>query len=74
MCGCIRCALGVWWLCKHRFLGNQRYTPLFESGATIPFAGVEPVLLPRILALIGEEHGQGELYNTLIQTAQDLMS
>ena len=38
------------------------------------FADVEPVLLPKILALIGDRHGQSELYTALIQTAPDLMS
>ena len=38
------------------------------------FAGIEPVLLPKILALIGNEHGQSELYTALIHTAPDLLS
>jgi len=38
------------------------------------FADVEPFLLPRILALIGDRHGHSELYTALIQTAPDLMS
>jgi len=38
------------------------------------FADIETVLLPRILALIGREHGQSELYSTLIPTAPDLLS
>ena len=38
------------------------------------FADIEPVLLPRILALIGDRHGQSELYTALIPTAPDLLS
>jgi len=38
------------------------------------FADIEPVLLPQILALIGERHGQSELYSALIHTAPDLLS
>ena len=38
------------------------------------FADIEPTLLPHILALIGSEHGQSELYTTLIHTAPDLLS
>jgi len=38
------------------------------------FADIEPVLLPKILASIGREHGQSELYTALINTAPDLMS
>ena len=38
------------------------------------FADIEPVLLPKILALIGNEHGQSELYTALIHTAPDLLS
>ena len=38
------------------------------------FADIEPVLLPNILALIGEVHGQSELYNALVPTAPDLLS
>ena len=38
------------------------------------FADVEPVLLPKILALIGDWHGHSEFYTALIQTAPDLMS
>ena len=38
------------------------------------FADIEPNLLPRILALIGNERGQSELYTALIQTAPDLLS
>lgn len=38
------------------------------------FVDIEPVLLPRILALIGDRHGQSELYTALIPTAPDLMS
>ena len=38
------------------------------------FADIEPVLLPNILGLIGEIHGQSELYNALVPTAPDLLS
>ena len=38
------------------------------------FADIEPVLLPRILALIGERHGQSELYTALVRTAPELLS
>ena len=38
------------------------------------FADIEPVLLPKILALIGNEHGQSEMYKALIHTSPDLLS
>ena len=38
------------------------------------FADIEPVLLPKILSLIGDRHGQSELYNALVHTAPDLLS
>ena len=38
------------------------------------FADIEPILLPKILALIGVRHGQSELYTALIHTAPDLLS
>ena len=38
------------------------------------FADIEPVLLPKVLALIGSEHGQSEFYTALIHTAPDLLS
>jgi len=38
------------------------------------FADIEPVLLPKILSLIGQKNGQSELYSALIQTAPDLLS
>ena len=38
------------------------------------FADIEPILLPKILALIGDRHGQSELYTALNHTAPDLMS
>ena len=38
------------------------------------FADIEPILLPDILVLIGEEHGQSEFYTKLIHTAPDLLS
>ena len=38
------------------------------------FAEIEPLLLPRILALIGSEHGQSELYTALKPTAPELLS
>ena len=38
------------------------------------FAGIEPVLLPNILALIGSRHGQSEFYTALIPMVPDLMS
>ena len=37
-------------------------------------AGVEPKLLPTILALIGEKHGQSDFYSSLLPMAPDLMS
>jgi len=39
-----------------------------------PFADIEPLLFPNILALIGIEHGQSEFYQALIPMAPDLMS
>ena len=44
----------------------------YSAGST--FADIEPALLPRILALIGEEHGQSEFYTALIPMVPDLMS
>jgi len=38
------------------------------------FADIDPILLPNIIALIGERHGQRELYTALIHTAPDLLS
>ena len=38
------------------------------------FADIETVLMPKILALIGNEHGQSEFYTALIHTAPDLLS
>jgi len=38
------------------------------------FADIEPILLPRILSLIGDRHSQSELYTALIPTAPDLLS
>ena len=38
------------------------------------FADIEPTLLPNVLALIGNKHGQSELYTALIPTAPDLLS
>jgi len=38
------------------------------------FSDMEPVLLPLILALIGNEHGQSELYTALVHTAPNLLS
>ena len=38
------------------------------------FSDIEPVLLPKVLALIGSEHGHSELYTALIHTAPDLLS
>jgi len=38
------------------------------------FLDIEPTLLPRVLALIGDRRGQSELYNALIPTAPDLLS
>ena len=38
------------------------------------FAEIEPTLLPRILALIGREHGHSEFYNALVPMAPYLMS
>jgi hypothetical protein len=40
----------------------------------ILLANIEPFLLPHILALIGDRHGQSELYTALIPMAPDLMS
>ena len=38
------------------------------------FVDIKTNLLPNILALIGREHGQSELYTALIPTAPDLLS
>lgn len=38
------------------------------------FADIEPVLLSKILALIGSSHGQSELYTALVHTAPELLS
>lgn len=38
------------------------------------FADIDPILLPNIIALIGDRHGQSELYTALIPTAPDLLS
>ena len=38
------------------------------------FADINPKLLPDILALIGGNHGQSELYTALIQMVPDLLS
>ena len=38
------------------------------------FVDIEPILLPDILSLIGEAHGQGELYSALVHTAPELLS
>ena len=38
------------------------------------FADIKPNLLPNILALIGDVHGQSELYTALVSTAPDLLS
>ena len=38
------------------------------------FADIEPVLLPRTLALTGREHGQSDFYTALISMVPDLMS
>ena len=38
------------------------------------FTDIEPVLLPQVLALIGDRHGQSDLYTALIPTAPDLLS
>jgi len=38
------------------------------------FVDIEPKLLPSILVLIGNEHGQSELYTALVQTAPELLS
>lgn len=35
---------------------------------------MDPTLLPRILALIGREHGQSEFYASLVTMVPDLMS
>ena len=37
-------------------------------------ADIEPKMLPDILALIGEDHGQSEFYTSLLPVAPDLMS
>jgi len=39
-----------------------------------PFADIEPILLPNILALIGEKRGQSDLYAALVPTAPELLS
>lgn len=36
--------------------------------------GVEPKLLPKILALVGKEHGQSEFYTSLLPVAPHLLS
>ena len=38
------------------------------------FTDIDAILLPNILALIGNEHGQSELYTTLVPTAPELLS
>ena len=38
------------------------------------FPDIEPILLPRILALIGSSHGHSEFYRALIPMVPDLMS
>jgi len=38
------------------------------------FADIDPNLLPNILGLIGESHGQTELYTALVPMAPDLLS
>eukprot|EP00571_Detonula_confervacea_P008673 CAMPEP_0172318440 /NCGR_PEP_ID=MMETSP1058-20130122/34889_1 /TAXON_ID=83371 /ORGANISM="Detonula confervacea, Strain CCMP 353" /LENGTH=177 /DNA_ID=CAMNT_0013033279 /DNA_START=1 /DNA_END=534 /DNA_ORIENTATION=- len=38
------------------------------------FADIDPTLLPDVLALVGEKHGQSELYSALVATAPDLTS
>jgi len=38
------------------------------------FSDIEPVLLPKVLALIGTHHGQSELYTALVHTAPNLLS
>ena len=45
-----------------------------EYSAGSIFADIEPALLPKILALIGNKPGQSELYKALIHTAPDLLS
>ena len=45
-----------------------------EYSSSNIFADIEPNLLPRILALIWENHGQSELYTALVPMAPDLMS
>ena len=45
-----------------------------EYSAGSIFTDIEPLLLPRILALIGVRHGQSELYDALVQTAPELLS
>ena len=42
-----------------------------EYSAGSIFADIEPTLLPLILALIGDRHGQSELYIALVQTAPE---
>jgi len=44
----------------------------YTSGSI--FADVDPILLPKILALIRERHGHSELYTALIPAAPDLLS
>ena len=38
------------------------------------FVEVDPILLPDVLALVGDKYGQNELYRMLISTAPDLAS
>ena len=38
------------------------------------FSEIEPVLLPNVLAMVGRQHGQDELYRMLVATVSDLAS
>jgi len=53
-------------LCNIQGIGYVSIGKLLED--------VEPILLPRIISLIGEEHGHNELYTALVSTAPALLS
>ena len=53
-------------LCNIQGIGYVSIGKLLED--------VEPILLPRIISLIGREHGHNELYTALVSTAPALLS
>jgi len=62
---------------KTQLKGQNREKYCKLQGIQCPsniFADIEPNLLPNILTLIGESHGQTELYTALVPTAPDLLS